>query len=34
MSLFNWINKVLEEIGEKMGRMVNTEAAQDWTMEG
>jgi hypothetical protein len=28
VSLFNWINQVMEEVGEKVGRMLNEEASR------
>jgi hypothetical protein len=29
MSPFNWIDKVMEEVGEKVGRMLSEEASRD-----
>jgi hypothetical protein len=28
VSAFNWINLVMEEVGEKVGRMLNEEASR------
>jgi hypothetical protein len=32
MSPFNWIDQVIEEVGEKVGRMLNEEASRSKTM--
>ncbi len=34
MSPFNWIDKVMEEVGKKVGRMLNEEASRGQTAVG
>jgi hypothetical protein len=34
MSPFNWIDKVMEEVGEKVWRMLNEEASRGQTAGG
>jgi hypothetical protein len=33
VSLFNWIDKVMEDIGKKVGKMLDEEAGRDHTKE-
>jgi hypothetical protein len=33
VSTFNWINRVMEDVGEKAGRMFNKKASRNRTVE-